>query len=286
MTVGDKIGVDIGGTAIKAVRVADDGRIQRTVTTPAGGAMGRAALLDLVRAIVVTLEAETPVARVGVAVGGLVRPDGINPANATNLPQLASVSLPATFARALGRRCSVINDAQAAMHGEAWVGAARHVRHAAVVTFGTGIGFGLLLDGTVRSGAHGAAGELGAWPITGQSGSPSFESIAAPSHFQHRVGRRLGSHGFARGLDLETDAALDVIGQALAGLQLLLDLELIVLAGAIAVDGDAFRAAVEAAFLRACPANFQSDVRVVVSALGPYAGAVGAVAPSVAEPSP
>jgi glucokinase len=285
MMTGDRIGIDIGGTAIKAVRVAENGHILKTTTTPAGGNLDRAALLDLTRSIVSTLASGGAIGRVGVAVGGVVRPDGVMPADATNLPSLAGVPLPALFANVLGQRCSVINDAHAAMHGEAWVGHARDARHAAVVTFGTCIGVGLLLDGAVRRGANGAAGELGAWPIAAKPNSGSLETMAAPSHFESRFGRRLGSRGFAHGSDPETDAALDAIGHALAGVHLLLDLEMIVLAGAITLEGDAFRSAVDAAFRRACPAGLQADVRVVVSTLGPYAGAVGAVAPSVTEPS-
>jgi glucokinase len=281
----DRIGLDIGGTAIKAARVAMDGRVVRTVTVAAGPTLARAALLELVRTTTAELSQGDPIARFGVAVGGLVRADGAMPADATNLPSLAGVPLPDLFQTCLGWPCSVVNDAQAAMHGEAWTGAARGISQALLMTFGTGIGAGLLIDGRVRVGAHGSAGELGAWPAGGPSSAATLEEIAAPARFERRLGRRLGASGFVRGVDAETDAAMDTIGRALAAAHLLLDLERIILGGGIAAVGEPFRAAVEAAFDRACPAGMRHGLAIVTSALGPYSGAIGAVAPSVPEPA-
>ena len=281
---GDLIGLDIGGTSLKAVRVGADGRVIATVTVPAGGLMAREDLLGLIGKTVADLARGDSIARIGAAIGGAVGPGGVMPADATNLPNLAGVPLPPLLRERLGRPCSVINDAQAAMHGEAWVGAARGASDVLMVTFGTGIGAGLVLGGKSRSGPHGTAGELGASPILGAAGVTTLEEIAAPVRFERRVGRRLGARGFERGLDGETDAALDAIGRALAGAHLLLDLDVIVLGGAIASSGEPFRAAIEAAFRRALAASFRSGVSIVLGTLGPYAGAIGAVAPAVPEP--
>jgi len=282
---GDSIGIDIGGTAIKAARVDGEGRILHAMTLPAGANLTAEALLALVRRALDDLSASGPVRRVGIAVAGVVRTDGLMPAGATNLPALADQHLPDLFSSVLDRSASVINDAQAAMHGEAWSGAARGVANALMVTFGTGLGFGLLLDGRVNRGAHGASGELGAWVPHGAHGDLTIEAIAAPHRFEQRHGRRLGVHGFEHGADPETDAAIGAISRVLAAAHLLLDLELIILAGGITAAGEPFRAVVEAAFRAATPGGLQHDVRLALSALGPYAGAVGAVAPSVPETS-
>ncbi len=85
--------------------------------------------------------------------------------DSTDLPNLIDVSLAATFTDLLGIPCRIEHDGRAAMRGEAWIGAARGLRSAMVVTFGTGIGAGLLLDGRVHSGTHLTSSEIGLWRL-------------------------------------------------------------------------------------------------------------------------
>lgn len=283
MTVSNdiRIGLDIGGTSIKAVRMNAEGICTAQRTVPAGSALSRSALLNLVRSTVCDLVGGDRLVRLGIAVGGAVRADGSMPVEASNLPALAETPLPALFAAQLGHPCTVLNDAHAAMHGEAWLGAARGLRDVLMVTFGTGIGGGLMLGGLVRRGEHGTAGELGAWRLTDGG---TFEALASPVNFERRTKRPLGEALLDDTADTETNVALDAIGRSLAAAHLLLDLEAIVIAGGIVSIGDPLRAHVEAAVRRHCPPPLLHDLRVVVSALGPYAGAMGAVAPSVPEP--
>lgn len=279
MNARDRIGVDIGGTTLKGVRITYEGAVLRQETVAAGGQIPRDALLATVSAMVARLEEGEAAAHVGIAIGGLVRADGIMPGSASNLPNLADLPLAKVFAESLRRPVTVLNDAQAAMHGEAWVGAARGLSEAMLVTFGTGIGSGLLLGGRVRSGAHGTAGEIGAWGIASEAGG-SFEAVAAPVAFARAHGQALADAVLDAG-SVTGQSALSAIGRCLAAAHVLLDLEAILVGGGLAERGESWRAAIEVAVRRHCPPAMLHDLSIRLSALGPYAGAIGAVAPTV-----
>jgi glucokinase len=279
------IGLDIGGTNLKAVRLAPDGAVLAERVRPAGGAIPRAALLDVVSATVAELGGVDAATRVGIAVGGAVQPDGSMKLGSTNLPNLAGIPLAETFVSLLGAPCRVEHDGRAAMRGEAWLGAACGARNAMTLTFGTGIGAGLLLGGRIHQGAHFGAGEIGVWrllPPPSEGPSPSVEDLVAPG------GVNLGRHGrdFAALLDAapnspESDGralVFDLIGRMIANAQLLLDLETVVLIGGVVALGEPFRAAVEDAFVAACPDDFRHGMAVRLGRLGPTCGAIGAAA--------
>lgn len=279
MSADDLIGLDIGGTTLKAVRINARGTAQRRVTVPAGGRIPREALLATVKRTVMELDGGTAARHIGIALGGLVRSDGVMPNGATNLANLADVPLTPLFTERLDRPCTIVNDAQAAMHGEAWIGAARRLRDVLFVTFGTGIGSGLLLDGRVRKGAHGAAGELGAGRLGDPSGG-SLEEIAAPVPFERRHRRPLAD-AILDSSCAAGQAALDAIGRSLAAAHLLLDLEAIVVGGGLVEQGEPLRCAIETAVRRNCRQEMHHGLVVRLSTLGPYAGAIGAVSPTL-----
>jgi predicted NBD/HSP70 family sugar kinase len=112
--------------------------------------------------------------------------------------------------------------------------------------------------------------------------APSVEDLVAPG------GVNLGRHGrdFAALLTGAPDAAsaaeralvFDLIGRMIANAHLLLDLEVVVLIGGVVALGEPFRAAIEAAFVAACPEEFRHDLAIRLGALGPYCGAIGAAA--------
>lgn len=278
------LGLDIGGTNLKAALVTAEGAILERATVPAGGAIPREALMATIQQTAREL-AGGRAGRVGIAVGGAVQPDGTMTLGSTNLPNLAGIPLAETFAALLGAPCRVEHDGRAAMRGEAWLGAARGARNAMTLTFGTGIGAGLLLAGRIHAGAHDGAGEIGVWRLLPPPASgtwPSVEDLAAPG------GLELGRHArdyaallaAASGSDAAAERAtvFDLVGRSIANAHLLLDLEAVVLIGGVTALGEPFRAAVEAAFLAACPAEFRHGLAVRLGGLGPYCGAIGAAA--------
>jgi glucokinase len=147
-------GVDVGGTKCLGVVLAD-GEVVREVraATPTGA--------DAVVATVVAVAAELqPYDRLGVGVPGLVTRRGVLRA-APNLPGVFELDVQSQLEHRLDHPVIVENDATGAMLAEWRLGAARSARDAALVTLGTGIGAGFVVDGRLLLGANGFAGEPG-----------------------------------------------------------------------------------------------------------------------------
>nr|WP_274609901.1 ROK family protein [Rhodobium orientis] len=278
------IGLDVGGTNLKGVRMAPTGVVEDHLTIPAGGRIPREQLFDAVATAVETLSAGRVPDGVGMAFGGTVQADGTMRADSTNLANLVDLPLADAFSDRLGVPCVADHDGRAAMRGEAWTGAARGLRNAMIVTFGTGIGAGLLLDGRIHRGGRLACGELGLFRMTPPPATdawPTLEDVAAPGRLAAR-----GGAGFAalfeqwQNGDATTgmDEVFEQVGRAIANVHLLLDLEMVVLFGAVVGLGEPFRRAVEERFDAACPESFRDDIRIGFGDLGPLAGAIGAAA--------
>ncbi|MDR1414316.1 MAG: ROK family protein [Odoribacteraceae bacterium] len=155
------VGIDIGGTNImiglitatgerlveEGIRTWDFPRVEDLIERVHAIATGRAA--DLGAAI----------AGVGIGVPTGNSDDGTF--HASNLPWKGVVPVVALFRARFGVPVFVVNDAKAALLGEMTYGAARGMRHFVVVTLGTGLGCGIVLNGELVYGHDGLAGELG-----------------------------------------------------------------------------------------------------------------------------
>ncbi|MBB5959901.1 glucokinase [Saccharothrix tamanrassetensis] len=152
------VGVDVGGTSVRAGVVNADGAVLDTsrAATPSG----EEALEEAVGAAVAELAARHRVAAVGLAVAGFVAQDRRTVLFA---PHLAWRRAPVAdrISQRVGMPVVLEHDANAAALAEHRFGAARGARIAALVAIGTGIGGALLIDGKVFRGAHGVAPELG-----------------------------------------------------------------------------------------------------------------------------
>ena len=161
MTAGRLAGFDIGGTNIRAEVLGPDaavGHAARRRARPGSMAGIVEAICDMVRGM--EEELAEPVAALGVGCAGLVDRSGVV-ATSPNIPAIADFPLRSMLTEHLHRPVAVENDATAALRGEMEGGAAAGVTDALLVAFGTGIGAALLLDGEIRRGAHGLAGEAG-----------------------------------------------------------------------------------------------------------------------------
>lgn len=153
------IGVDIGGTSVRAAVVDPDGSIMaevRAAPTPDRAA----ALDDVVAELVDGLAARHPVQAVGLAVAGFVDPDRRTVAFGAHVPWRDDHVVDRLTER-LGLPVVLEHDANAAGLAEHRVGAAAGASVAVLVALGTGIGAALLVDGAVFRGAYGVAPELG-----------------------------------------------------------------------------------------------------------------------------
>lgn len=162
-----RIGVDVGGTKCLGVAIDPDGNVLNTEQRPT-----RQAFDELVAVIAETVDAidqsvgqpwgSGTRAAVGVGLPGLIDRDGRMHAT----PHLADPGTGAIEARhmlaqALQRPVAVDNDATCAALAESTVGAGRGFDHLIMITLGSGIGGAVILDGELRRGAHGFAGEFG-----------------------------------------------------------------------------------------------------------------------------
>ena len=162
------LGIDIGGTNLVVGSVAEDGSaLHALASEPTQAEAGSSDVLDRLVALAQGAIAETrrqvPGAEIaGVGVGA---PGPLNTRSGIVLltPNLGWVNLPLRriIHDRLGLPAALDNDANCAVLGEWWVGAARGARHAIGLTIGTGIGGGLILEGRLYHGASDVAGEIG-----------------------------------------------------------------------------------------------------------------------------
>ena len=152
------IGVDVGGTSVRAGVVDRHGTVVDTARAPTPSA--ETALEDAIVAVVSGLAARHKIGAVGLAVAGFVTTDRRSVMFA---PHLAwrDVAVADRISERLSLPVVLEHDANAAVLAEHRFGAARGSRVALLVAIGTGIGGGLLLDGRLFRGAFGVAPELG-----------------------------------------------------------------------------------------------------------------------------
>jgi glucokinase len=162
------LGIDIGGTNLVVGSVADDGcSLVALGSEPTQPELGATSVLDrlvgLAERTIARTRREVPGAEIlGVGVGA---PGPLDTRSGIVLltPNLGWVNMPLRqiIHDRLGLPAALDNDANCAVLGEWWVGAARGARHAIGITIGTGIGGGLILDGRLYHGASDVAGEIG-----------------------------------------------------------------------------------------------------------------------------
>jgi glucokinase len=152
------IGVDVGGTSVRAGVVDEQGSLLDTARI--GTPSDEAALEDAIAGVVEQLRHRHEVAAVGLAVAGFV---GTDRRTVMFAPHLAwrGAGVADRIEKRVGLPVTLEHDANAATVGEHRFGAARGAKVATLIALGTGIGAGLMLDGTLFRGAHGVAPELG-----------------------------------------------------------------------------------------------------------------------------
>lgn len=280
------VGVDVGGTKCLAVVMRGDTILDesRRPTPPAN------ALAEQLTEMVADFESrlDCPISALGVGAPGLVTPEGIVRAS-PNLREARDEPLGPRL-RAMGnRRVHVENDATAAAFAEWSSGAAREARHVMMITLGTGIGGGFVIDGSVFRGANGFAGEVGHMIVAaggvqcpcGKQGC--WERYASGSALRDLAGGEEGVAVAARASrgDSEAVAVMNTFAHwvaiGLANIVNAFDPDVIVLGGGVVESADLFLPSVR---VRLKEHLYSSDHRpcpeVHAAAHGERAGAIGA----------
>jgi glucokinase len=158
------VGIDLGGTNIVAGTVSEDGsEILGVLSEPTGAEGGADAVVDRIVRLAKKSIAASKVK--DVAGAGIGSPGPLDTKTGVVLltPNLGWVNMPLRdrVAAGLGLPAALDNDANCAIYGEWWRGAARGVDYVVGLTIGTGIGGGIVLGGDVYRGASDIAGEVG-----------------------------------------------------------------------------------------------------------------------------
>lgn len=158
------IGVDLGGTNLRAAAVDREGRILQQISVDTNFAGGRDAVIgDIVDSVNQLKQGffTQRLAGVGIGVPGFILLKEGFITNSNNLPYLENYPVRDAIEKLLGTPIILENDANAAALGEKWMGAGREVNDMVLLTLGTGVGGGIIMGGRVLHGMDGMAAELG-----------------------------------------------------------------------------------------------------------------------------
>lgn len=190
------IGIDLGGTRIKGVLIdSTTGTMLHQLITPTGdGEQGnwQRAVADTTQAL--NAQATGPILGIGLSAPGLPTPD--NTAIACMPGRLQGLE-GFDWSAFLGKPVRVLNDAHAALMAEARFGALKGIQHGLMLTLGTGVGGGLLLNGQLYQGFFQSAGHLGHITVDADSVHPDITSM--PGSLEDAIGNvTVGRRSFGR----------------------------------------------------------------------------------------
>lgn len=172
------VGIDIGGTNIKAGVVTASGQIVTNDVYPVcldcGREEGLVHLYAVMDRIMAESRARDTIRAIGIAAPGTMDIPGGVIFQPFNLPGWDNLPIVELVSKRFGLPAVLQNDANAAAMGEAWLGRAKGVDSVMFWTLGTGIGGGIVLNGKVWEGAHSHAAECG-YMIIQQEGGPRSE---------------------------------------------------------------------------------------------------------------
>lgn len=294
------IGLDVGGTSIKAGLVDSSGQILRSASR-ATNTEDLGQLVDSLRNLVEELRKDAAILGIGVGLPGLRSSQTGRIAVSPNIPCLKGADVASLLGPSVGVEVVTRNDADMSAWAEFTVGAAVGTSHLVCLTLGTGVGSGLILDGKLYNGSRGYASEAGHLVVDPEGlpcscgGRGCLEAMASatgivalarswiepgerkqiPEPWTAEGLARAGEAGHA-GARRVFDHAGRYLGIACASLINLLNPDAIVLAGAVMGAGNLLlKPAVAEARRRAFEVGF-STCRIVPARLGPDAGVVGA----------
>lgn len=275
------LAVDIGGTKLAAAAVDGGGSLLVRSERPTPVTGEAETVFAALAAVVEDVRARAP-ARLtvcGVGCGGPMLAGG-REVSPLNIPAWRGFPLRSRLADHLGLPVTVDNDAKALALGEGWLGAARGSENYLAMVVSTGVGGGIVLDGRLLDGAEGNAGHIG-HVVVEPAGRPCacggqgcLEAEASGPSIAAVTGRPAEA---ASGADRRRCGTL--VGRAVASVANLLDLELAVIGGSVALGfGDDFFDAAQREVDRRARLDFSRGTQVVRAGLGAEGPLVGAAA--------
>jgi glucokinase len=158
------IGVDLGGTNLRAAAITTSGETLAKISGRAQLSQGRDAVVEDMVASIMRLREDcgvTDLLGVGIGVPGFIEIEKGLILGSNNLPEFEGFPVRDVIEGKLGTKVVLENDANAAALGEKWMGAGKDVNDLLLMTLGTGIGGGIISGGKILHGFLGMAGEIG-----------------------------------------------------------------------------------------------------------------------------
>jgi len=303
------IGVDLGGTKIKAGLVTPAGEVLFSADIATEATKGREVVTANMEHVIESVLAKAEsmgikVSGLGIASAGAIREsDGSVFAATDNLPGWAGFELQKHFVNRYGLATRVVNDAQAAVLAELHYGTGKGLSDFAAITLGTGVGGGLVTSGKLLRGQHGFAGSIGHHVIhaggarcnCGRKGCleayVSTQALLASYHAHGGAEDRAKKDPAALAfrinqLALSGDAAAvaaydelaENLAEGIANIYNLFDPQLVILSGGL-IEGIAeFPSKVQALVQARLHFGDKRQPRVALSTAGRFAGVLGAAA--------
>ena len=301
------LGIDLGGTNIKAGAVGPDGRVLSRCQVPTGVSGGPEAVADSIaeagRHCIEALGGR-PAAGVGIGSPGNLSVERDMVLFLPNFPGWRDIPLRQMIEDRLALPCTLENDANVAALAEQWVGAGRGAQSLVIFTLGTGIGGGIVLGGQVWHGFRGVAGEFGHMSID-LEGPPCncgnvgcIEALASATAMVHRMRQALAagrtSSLAGRGEELMArdiyEAAVagdalaaenlaqtgEYLGAAVTNILHILNPQVVVLSGGVTAAGDMLMSPLMAEVNRRAMKAQLEGVKICFAGLGNDAGVIGA----------
>jgi glucokinase len=303
------VGVDVGGTKVLGGVVDATGKVLATSRrdTPRKG--GRE-LTETIAAVALELMQSHSVSAVGVSAAGFVSSDRKTMLATPNIADWNGVQLDLELEKLIGLQVVIENDANAAAWGEAKFGAGRNQAHMMMLTIGTGVGGGIVVNNQLYRGAFGIAAEFGHLRVVpeghlcGCGARGCFEQYASGSALRRHAREAISaSPDLARNLLARGDGAIDgltgqaitdaaregdavalaafqttaqYLGAGIASLAVLLDPSCVVIGGGVIDAGEILLAPTREAMKRYMPfAGKHPYPEILAAELGNEAGLVG-----------
>jgi glucokinase len=283
------IGIDIGVTNIKSVVITDVGEILSRDQAPTHAE--KPDWPESVKAYIAKIERDRaePAHWIGIAAPGIAAPDGS--CIGWMQGRLGEVQgLKWTEFLARKRPVPVLNDAQAALFGEARKGSAAGAQNAILLTLGTGVGGAMMIDGRIVKGQIGRAGHFGhmSLDIDGEGdivNTPgSLENAIGNCTISQRSGGKFNStHDLVAAAERGDEEASKIwersvhqLGCAIVSIINIADPQVVIIGGGMATAGAALFAPLQRVLDKHEWRPHGHRARIVAATLGEFAGAIGA----------
>ena len=158
------IGLDLGGTNIRAAAITKEGEILHRVRIATEVSKGKESVIANILKIIETIREKTKgfkLSAIGMGIPGIIFFDKGIVARSPNFPDWIDFNLRERLSKDLDVPFYIDNDANLAAVGEGWVGAGKEFNSFCMLTLGTGVGGGIILNKNIWRGEYGMAGELG-----------------------------------------------------------------------------------------------------------------------------